>query len=713
MPKFSTVDDPREAALELVPGRVGPNITELAGEFYRALSSLEGYVSQLDENSDTRRCLWAGQSPDNRKHASSGVTPQPWEGAADNKVYYADEMIDTHVSLLMTALRRANLTAFPVEGNDIERATLITNVMKWMVNSNIKEFYDEMELAYNHFFQDAIACVGIFYDKRMEQTTQRLEIQQFPEQTQMDIMDGLDDDQLAEDMRQSVPDLKQSDAVKMIASLRHTGSANVPFTRKMVDRPIIRTFQVGRDIFFPLHTTDIQKAPWIFQVEYLSPQELRCKVYDEDWDSGWVEYLIANLKGQSDTFLGTTQTVDQQFLSSRELLEKDGLVKIVHVYQRLTSETGVPGIYLTTMHPDFTDASVANGVKQPYAKSSLLGYQHGEYPFKVKRLKALSKNLYDVRGYAQTGKALQDQLKVELDASADASSLSTLPPLMHPYGREPTEWGPFVFQAYWQDPREYQFADIPNQGTHTVDVRNEIRTQGDRYFGRMSNNTRDSQQEIQIKQQALIDKGLSFAVDILDHAFTLFQQFGPELVKFSVFGVPDPQVYEQGDPSERFDFYFNYNQLEADPAHVEKIIQGFTHLKQLDDSGTMDTASLLQVAGEKLDPVIARRIFIPAEQAQEKEVKREREALAQIAAGMDVNIDTDAASEVAIQVIQQYLQGSEDIPATDVQERMQNDEPFRQRIEKRMQMHQHQIEQRTTNPQAGVLGGRPSNMGGQ
>ena len=95
----------------------------------------------------------------------------------------------------------------------------------------------------------------------------------------------------------------------------------------------------------------------------------------------------------------------------------------------------------------------------------------------------------------------------------------------------------------------------------------------------------------------------------------------------------------------------------------------------------MDTASLLQVAGEKLDPVIARRIFIPAEQAQEKEVKREREALAQIAAGMDVNIDTDAASEVAIQVIQQYLQGSEDIPATDVQERMQNDEPFRQRIE--------------------------------
>ena len=127
----------------------------------------------------------------------------------------------------------------------------------------------------------------------------------------------------------------------------------------------------------------------------------------------------------------------------------------------------------------------------------------------------------------------------------------------------------------------------------------------------------------------------------------------------------------------------------------------------------MDTASLLQVAGEKLDPVIARRIFIPAEQAQEKEVKREREALAQIAAGMDVNIDTDAASEVALQVIQQYLQGSEDIPATDVQERMQNDEPFRQRIEKRMQMHQHQIEQRTTNPQAGVLGGRPSNMGGQ
>jgi hypothetical protein len=62
------------------------------------------------------------------------------------------------------------------------------------------------------------------------------------------------------------------------------------------------------------------------------------------------------------------------------------------------------------------------------------------------------------------------------------------------------------------------------------------------------------------------------------------------------------------------------------------------------------------------------------------------------------------------QVVQQFVQGSEQIPATDVQSRMQNEEdPFRARLEKHMQQLDF-IDQQRENAQIGRIGTQPGNM---
>ena len=39
-------------------------------------------------------------------------------------------------------------------------------------------------------------------------------------------------------------------------------------------------------------------------------------------------------------------------------------------------------------------------------------------------------------------RGIQNQVKVERDSRVDRNSLATLPPILHPVGQAPTDWGP-------------------------------------------------------------------------------------------------------------------------------------------------------------------------------------------------------------------------------------------------------------------------------
>ncbi len=120
--------------------------------------------------------------------------------------------------------------------------------------------------------------------------------------------------------------------------------------------------------------------------------------------------------------------------------EADELIEIVYGYQRLINEEdGSEGIYCTVFHKNF-DGDDGTGTPG-YAKFELLnGYE--DYPVVVTRLSEDTKRLYDVSTVPSILRGIQNQVKVERDSRIDRNSLATLPPILHPVGQAPSDWGP-------------------------------------------------------------------------------------------------------------------------------------------------------------------------------------------------------------------------------------------------------------------------------
>ena len=109
-----------------------PDIESLRYAYDQSVVELEAYFDLCRESYDERRNWWPGKSRDLRKH---GADAFPWEGASDMESHVIDERITRLVSLFMASLSRANIRAFPVEVQDVGRAKIVCNFLKWMISS--------------------------------------------------------------------------------------------------------------------------------------------------------------------------------------------------------------------------------------------------------------------------------------------------------------------------------------------------------------------------------------------------------------------------------------------------------------------------------------------------------------------------------------------------------------------------------------------------
>ena len=114
----------------------------LRAAFERTVADNQPEVDQCRLNYETRYALWNGQSADGKKHAreSNGKNdPTPWDGASDLRVFLNDNVINYLVARSGLALKKANMVAVPVNGNDIERSEVVGTFMKWLINTQIPD----------------------------------------------------------------------------------------------------------------------------------------------------------------------------------------------------------------------------------------------------------------------------------------------------------------------------------------------------------------------------------------------------------------------------------------------------------------------------------------------------------------------------------------------------------------------------------------------
>lgn len=670
-----------------------PDVSTLRYAYDQTVMELESYFDLCRTSYDERRNFWNGKSRDHRKH---GADAFPWEGASDVESHVIDERITRLVSLFMSALNRSNVKAFPVNVDDIPRSKLVTNFLKWMVSSGyIPRFKKEMELGANYLLERGLLITYVGWLREDRTFLQKLDLNQMaqisPAMVEA-INGGANDDEIISIMIQVMPGVNERRAAKALADLRENGEAEVPMVRRQVNCPEVKTLAPDGDFFFPSYVTDPQRAPYCFWKTYYTTQELQNKIVTEDWDEGFVDYICEKYKGVNIDSIEMEQEGRRSSRLSDNAYEANELVELVHGYQRLVDpEDGSEGIYETIFHKEFD----GNNTTQGYAKFELLnGYE--DYPVVVTKLSEDSKRLYDTMTIPDLLRGLQNQVKVERDSRIDRNSIATMPPLLHPIGQAPSDWGPGRRIPYRRKD-DYVFADFPRYNEGSVEMESTMLQQADRLVGL------DEDPNSVTRKQFLVDKYLQHNAEVLKQCFRCFQRFGPDSIYFRVTGAPDPVNFSKGNPNEEYDIIINYDVLNTDKEMQETKLQQIVNLTQLDSNGRINMTALLDAMANAVDPVLADSILQPVEDAQEQIQKDVTDDLAKIFAGIEMPARPTGA-QIAMQIIQAYLQ------QPDIQQKLQSDQAFAQRIQKYMGQYQFQMQQQQ-NAQIGRIGTTPAQMG--
>ena len=662
-----------------------PDIGALSDAYDTCLIDLDYYFESCLRSYNDRRNIWDGKSDDLRKN---GANAFPWQGASDQEVNVVGERIDMYVALFDQALQRSHIKAFPTSMAAMPKAAVVSGFLKWMRSSYIPDFKRQMELGGNYLMEKGIMVSYVGWNREKRSYLQSVSLEQIqeasPDLVEM-ILSGQDDEMLLDLIQQSFPDLSTKRAKKAIKDLRKMGVAEIPFPRQTVDSPVVYACAPDGEVMFPSYISDPQRAPYMFWRTFLTAQELEKKVTNEGWDKEWVENAIKNLRGKDSMYLDGEKVKTQTRLP---ITDDNDLVMVVYAYQRLIDEEdGSEGIYCTVFHPQ----------TEEYAKHELLnGYD--DYPFVVTRLANDQKRMYEVQTFSDILRGPQMQIKTERDSRIDRASLATLPPIMHPAGRPPSDWGPGRRCPY-RRLGEIAFGPIPPRDDGSVESELSMRSQADRAVGLDLENSLSA-----ARQQYYIGKFLDHVKDVLTMAWKLYQRMGPDEVFFQVTGNPNPQVMTKGSPDEDFSIMVSFDSLSNDPDTAETQLKNMVQLVQLDRNGIMDVNKLLEFAASSINPIFADYVLQPAEESQQKVQKNVTDDLAKIFAGIEVPAQPNGA-QIAMQLVQAYVQ------QPDVAARAQSDEAFAARLQKYAEQYQFQLQQ-AQNAEIGKIGTAPAEMGG-
>ena len=662
-----------------------PDIMALANAYDTCLIDLDYYFESCLRSYNDRRNIWDGKSDDLRKN---GANAFPWQGASDQEVNVVGERIDMYVALFDQALARSHIKAFPTSMAAMPKAAVVSGFLKWMRSSYIPDFKRQMELGGNYLMEKGIMVSYVGWNREKRSYLQSISLEQIgeasPDLVEL-ILSGQDDEMLLNLIQDSFPDLSTKRAKKAIKDLRKMGAAEIPLPRQTVDCPVVYACAPDGEVMFPSYISDPQRAPYMFWRTFLTAQELEKKVTNEGWDRKWVDNAIETLRGKDSMYLDGEKVKTQTRLP---ITDDNDLVMVVYAYQRLIDEEdGSEGIYCTVFHPQ----------TEGFAKHELLnGYD--DYPFVVTRLANDQKRMYEVQTFSDILRGPQMQIKTERDSRIDRASLATLPPIMHPAARPPSDWGPGRRVPY-RRLGEIAFGPIPPRDDGSVESELSMIGQADRAIGLDLTNPLSS-----ARQQYYIGKFLDHVKDVLTMAWKLYQRMGPDEVFFQVTGNPNPQVMTKGSPDEDFSIMVSFDSLSSDPETAETQLKNMVQLVQLDRNGIMDVNKLLEFAASSINPIFADYVLQPAEEAQQKVAKNVTDDLAKIFAGIEVPAQPNGA-QIAMQMVQAYVQ------QPDVAARAQSDEAFAARLQKYASQYQFQLQQ-AQNAEIGRIGTAPAEMGG-
>lgn len=523
--------------------------------------------------------------------------------------------------------------------------------------------------------------VGVYWKRKIDRYYEQITIDEIAE-SMPDLAEAImaGDESAKELMQEAFPKMKKRKTNRMVKELATQGFTDLPSERLVENRPCIRAYEVGREIIFDSNVlNDIQNARSVYCIHHHTPEDLREKVLLEGYDEAFVDDVIkmAN-KGQSSTMHPT----HNHYVNQVHVDHTEGLIKLVTCYRRVIDEDGVPLITQTIFSED----------SELFAKHEINKYGKGVYPFTAFTRETINHRLLDSRGIAEVLRPYEQGIKVEQDMRIDRASLSTIPPVQFLVGRKPERIGPGSFVPV-RRPGEVSFLDIPQYSPASMEVEQSLRNLARQAMGRPT--SEEDKVEATLIRQDRISTWLDNWRPVLKQIWHLQKLYGGEESWMRALSNEQDVQVAFDDVAEFFDFTLTFDANSLDQAQsLERLKTLGDIFGQFDREGVGRYDEFLKLFAESIDPTLADRLIMPKQEASEKEAEETSADLAKIASGQVVNAPQNANVQMRMGIINNFLQGTEEIPATDVQNRYQSDEQFKARIDNYMKMLQHQEQQR-------------------
>lgn len=741
---------------------------DLLIEEFKQAGTLPNGLYDTAYNEETRRMIWAGQSPDGRKWDElqpEGKPALPWNGASDTRVPVVDGVINFSVVLLTAAFRKAELRGTTVNTDNTDLAAGVSDYLHWMVHTKHKKALRlEAELAVQYAGEYGFAVAYVGWEREIGKRRVSVNLQQLQQVAQQaqpaqpgmtppdgagtanpmaqfvaGITDPTQDEASAEMLRglyrqyviqqmaasgfyeqeltdESLLDLKLSAAKKYIKELRATGTADVPMPYVMRNDPLVRVCRPFQEILAARGTMMLQQARALFWRRWMTVAELESKRAD-GWDPAWIE-AAKKTKGSSSTWANawgavsptgpTTKTVGGETW----LKVTDGqtqLVEVVYGYVKKVDEDGVTGVYETIFSPHLDKNPDDAAVVDFCAKHELLGYAHGQYPFVELKRENIGRALTDSRSVAEIAGTWQNEEKKQRDMLFNRADWDTLPPVKVPkLGGVDYKLGPGaqVPMSRAQDISAINLNAPP--ATLALELVNLLKLQTAEYFGLFNQQVHPALQAIQ--QEKLGDDYYTFWGEVLMMMFALSLQYNPQ----QIVAVTGNQQLQGLDPFTIMEDVMMGLEFDLKDLNPDYLLQKLDIINQKiipgDVSGTLDRAGLTAYQARAVDPRLAQRFVQDQRGASQKVFDDVQKNVANAMLGFEPNYQdaaNDPTAPMKMQFLQQLMQSN-----PKVQEWMAKDERFKALLQNYAKNLQMGVDQQQ-NKQVGRIGVKPVGQPGQ
>ena len=674
-----------------------PDIDELRNDYNRVRDELGWWLTRSEDNRNVRYNLWPDKSDDGRKH---GPQAWPWDNASDLEVFHTDNLITSSVAMLKSSLKKANLIASPVESGDTANASMVTQFLRWLVFSQMDEMSRESEVLANHILEKGLGILGVYWKREIQKNYKTLTMVSLMRDPDLAVpLQEGDVAVIAEIMRGKDSSIVDEDLEEKIMQVLD-GKPNVKYTVNVItcNRPYLKTYELGKDILIDSNVMDLQSARSIYCLHWFTPEELKGKVHSDGWDQKFVDDAIENYTGDTPT----VQQANSNLFPSRDNNLKqnyDGLVQVVCCYRREVDENGVPIMSMTV----FTE----RGEEELYAIHETIQTVPAQFPFIAFPRESISQRLFDSRGWPELLRGYEYGIKTERDARRDRASLSTTPPLEYLVGRQPASIGPGA-KIPVRRRGEVGYMEIPQYSPASTEVEESLMKQSYKVTGRPT----DEADAIfaNVLTQSMVDNWLNGWKQVLNQIWSLQKSYGDDKIWFRVTNNEKGVELIMDETGNKYDIDLSWNTLNADEEkQLEKLEKVGTIMSQFDRAGQVDFGEFTRVFVESIDPNLATQLITPKETATQREEEETSADIAKIVSGQVVNAPPNANAELRLQVIENWLKGTEEIPGTDNQENLEKNEGLQQRLQVYAGQLQHSIQQQK-NAMTGKLGTPPGNV---